>query len=100
VSSSPSAIAELDMGFAVEEVTGGIARLLARLGADAAKIPSANGSRFRAPDDVTIDVEPMPEERIKYPILLPRTLLTLRGDPTAVETLRRQILLAFLRVGG
>jgi hypothetical protein len=88
------------MGFTVEEVADGIGRLLARLGADAAKIPSPDGSRFRAPQDVTIDVEPMPEERIKYPILFPRTLLTLRGDPTAVETLRRQILLAFLRVGG
>jgi hypothetical protein len=88
------------MGFTVEEVTDGIGRLFTRLGTDAAKIPSPNGSRFRAPDDVTIDVEPMPEERIKYPVLLPRTLLTLRGDPTAVESLRRQILLAFLRVGG
>ena len=88
------------MGFTVEEVTAGIGRLLTRLGADPAKIPSPNGVRFRAPDDVTIDVEPMPEERIQYPVLFPRTRLTLRGDPTAVESLRRQILLAFLRVGG
>ena len=88
------------MGFTVEEVMDGIGRLLTRLGADPAKIPSPNGARFRAPNDVTIDVEPMPEERIKYPVLFPRTLLTLRGDPTAVESLRRQILLVFLRVGG
>jgi hypothetical protein len=90
---------ELDMGFTVEEVTAGVGRLLTRLDAGAAKIPSPKGARFHAPH-VTIDVEPMPEERIKYPVLFPRTLLTLRGDPIAVESLRRQILLAFLRVGG
>ena len=95
-------MAELDMGFAVEEVTEGVGRLLSRLGADVTKIPSpsSNGARFRALHDVTIDVQPMPEERINYPVLFPRTLLTLRGDPVAVEALRRQILLAFLRVGG
>jgi len=100
VSSSRDAVTELDMGFTVEEVTAGVARLLTRLGADAAGIPSRNGVCFRGPRDVTIDIGPMPEERIKYPVLFPRTLLTLRGDPVAVESLRRQILFAFLRVGG
>ena len=100
VSSSRDAVTELDMGFTVQEVTDGVARLLNRLGADAATITSPNGARFRGPHDVTIDVGPMPEERIKYPVLFPRTLLALRGDPVAVESLRRQILLAFLRVGG
>ena len=98
---SPSwdAVTELDMGFTVEEVTAGVGRLLTRLDADAAKTALPNGVRFRAPH-ATIDVESMPEERIKYPVLLPRTLLTLRGDPAAVESLRRHIVLAFLRVGG
>jgi hypothetical protein len=100
VSSSRDAVTELDMGFTVEEVTDGVARLLTRLGADAADIPSRNGVCFRGPRDVTVDIGPMPEERIKYPVLFPRTLLTLRGDPVAVESLRREILLAFLRVGG
>jgi hypothetical protein len=100
VSQSRDAVTELDMGFTVEEVTDGVGRLLTRLGADAKKIPWSNGTRFRAPHDVTIDIQQMPEERINYPVLFPRTLLTLRGDPVAVESLRRQILLAFLRVGG
>ncbi len=100
MSPSCDGVTELDMGFTVEEVTDGVGRLLVRLGADAAKIPSSSGARFRAPHDVTIDVQPMPEERVDYPTLFPRTLLTLRGDPVAVESLRRQILLAFLRVGG
>src|SRR5262249_22584650 len=100
VSPSRDAVTELDMGFTVEEVTDGVGRLLTRLGGDVTTIPSQNGARLLAPNDVTIEVEPMPEGRIKYPVLFPRTLVTLRGDPAAVESLRRQILLAFLRVGG
>jgi hypothetical protein len=88
------------MGFTAEEIADGVGRMLERLNADGVKAPSRNGARFRALDGVTIDVEPMPEERIRYPALLPRTLVTLRGDPIAVERLRREILLAFLRVGG
>jgi len=88
------------MGFTVEEVTRGIERLLARLHADTTRVPSGDGARFRGPSDVTIEIAPMPEERIHYPILFPRTLLRLCGDGAAVESLRQAILLAFLRVGG
>jgi hypothetical protein len=93
-------VRELDMGFTVEEVVEGIARLLARLGMAAASVFEGHVVRFRPEADLTIEVARMPEERIRHPILFPRTLLVLRGPEPAIEALERQVLLAFLRVGG
>ncbi|MBI2962965.1 MAG: hypothetical protein HYY35_04365 [Deltaproteobacteria bacterium] len=91
---------ELDMGFTVEEVAQGVERLLAELALGARKLPVGGGWRFDAAPRVTIEIDRMPESRIRHPTLFPRTLLTLRGETPVVEALYRKILLAFLRVGG
>lgn len=88
------------MGFTVEEVVEGIGRLLARLGAPAEGVRDGEAVRFPAPRGIAIEVRPMPEERIRYPILFPRTLLVLRGEDGPIEELYHQVLLTFLRVGG
>jgi hypothetical protein len=91
---------ELDMGFTVEEIAAGLERLLQRLGGDGTPQRIGNTLRFQAPDGPTVEVSPMPEERIRYPILFPRTLVVLRGEAAAVASLYEQILYAFWRVGG
>jgi hypothetical protein len=93
-------VLELDMGFAVEEVAQGIGRLLQGVGCGPA-VAEGNRVRFAAPEGVTIEIEPMPPDRIHYPtIFFARTLLVIRGGDEAVEAMQRKILLAFLRVGG
>jgi hypothetical protein len=94
------AVKELDMGFTAEEVAEGMGRLLGRLGVDGIPTMAGGAARFRGPDGVEIEVRPMPEERIHYPILFPRTLVRLEGGDAAVRSLEQKILLAFLRVGG
>jgi len=91
---------ELDMGFGLEEVAEGIERLIAPSGAEGSRQSLGSGLRFHALEGVTLDLAPMPEERIRHPIQLPRTLLVLRGPRAAVEALHRRILHAFLRGGG
>jgi hypothetical protein len=91
---------ELDMGFGLEEVAEGIERLIVPAGAGGSRQALGSGMRFRAREGVTVDLAPMPEERIRHPIQLPRTVLVLRGPKAAVEALHRRVLHAFLRVGG
>lgn len=100
MSSPAETLRELHMGFTVAEVAQGIERLLRELDFGDPKESDESGARFRAPGGVTIDVEPMPRDRIVHPVLFPRTLVTLRGDSGAIAALERKILLAFLRVGG
>ncbi len=88
------------MGFAAEEVAAGIERLLVRLGADSRSVREGEWLRYFAPGDVTIELCPMPEERIRIPTFLPRTRLILRGKSDRVGALYEQILQAFWRVGG
>jgi hypothetical protein len=93
-------VLELDMGFGLEEVVQGIERLLRGV-AGGEPVAEGNGFRFAAADGVTIEVEPMPPERINYPtIFFARTLVVIRGTDEAVEAMNKKILLAFLRVGG
>lgn len=88
------------MGFTVDEVAAGIERLLKRLGAESHPVREGEGVRFFAPGGVTIEVGPMPEERIHHPVFFPRTLLILRGEEDPVAALYERILHAFWRVGG
>jgi hypothetical protein len=101
VTDSPADVTvELDMGFSLEEVASGIERLIAPAGAEWSRQALEPGVRFQAREGTTIDLAAMPEERIRHPIQLPRTLLVLRGPRAAVESLHRRVLYAFLRVGG
>ena len=91
---------ELDLGVPRAEILSGVERLLRRLGVDGTPTPDGEVTRFHGPGDVTIEVGPMPEERIRYPILFPRTLMVLRGAPEALEKIHLAILHAFLRPTG
>ncbi|MGH7822866.1 MAG: hypothetical protein ACREQ9_24170 [Candidatus Binatia bacterium] len=91
---------ELDMGIPRDELLSGMRRLLERLGAAEEPVREGEVTRFRGPGGVAVEIGPMPEERIRYPILFPRTLVVLRGEEQALETLHRQLLVAFLRPTG
>lgn len=92
---------ELDMGFAVAEVVDGLERLLKRLGGNEVRpVREQETTRFDAPGGVTVEVLPMPEERLGNAVWFPRTLVVLRGDEDRISTLYREIVVAFWRVGG
>lgn len=97
---------ELDMGIDVEDLVSGFERLLIR-----------RGVRYRTEDhpedgvvflltleggETRIAVEPMPAERWAPMTFPPRSLVTVdsAAQPVEVERLRRDILLAFMRVTG
>lgn len=97
---------DLDMGFAVDEIDEGLARLLRRRGLAFERTAPAPGKVIF---DVSLDggtarieVGPMPEERRSPFAFPPRSLLEASGDApaTTIERLRKDILFAFLRVAG
>ena len=91
---------ELDLGIPRAEILSGLERMLRRLGADGTPSRDGEVTRFAGPAGVTVEVGPMPEERIRYPIIFPRTLMVLRGEPDAIEKLHLEVLHAFLRPTG
>jgi hypothetical protein len=97
---TPERVVELDMGVPRDEVLAGLGRLLRRLGLDGTPAREGETARFPGPGGITIEVGPMPEERIRYPIVFPRTLVVMRGEESVLEEFRRQVLLAFLRPTG
>ena len=88
------------MGFTVEELARGVEILLRRLGVEPAIVREGELVMLSGLEGVSVEIAPMPEERIRYPVLFPRTLLRLRGAAGPVEHLNQKILLYFLRVTG
>jgi hypothetical protein len=96
---------ELDMAFAPSEVAAGLQRLCVRLGLDWACEHGTEDFHFRVTlpggGQARLSVRPLPQERMTYVGFFPRTLLEARADDGPdLEALRREILLAFLRVTG
>lgn len=88
------------MGFTVDELARGVEVLVRRLGGEDAGRREGELVRFTAPGEVAIEISPMPEERIRHPVLFPRTLLRLAGERAAVDRVNEKILHYFLRGGG
>ena len=88
------------MGVPRDEILSGMERLLRRLGLDGAAVRDGETSRFDGPGGLTIEVGPMPEERITYPVLFPRTRVVIRGGEEAFAGFYREFLHTFLRPTG
>jgi hypothetical protein len=95
-----SQVKELDMGIPRDELIAGMTRLLEKLGANGDVEEDGSVMRFHGPDGITVEVGPMPEDRVRYPILFPRTLVVLRGEGRALDAFYHQFLRAFLRPTG
>lgn len=97
---------ELDLAFEPEAVAAGLERLFAARGLKwSRRAGGARRAEFTivgpSAGDATVSVEPLPAQRMTYPSFFPRTLLQLASDDqAALERLRRDILLAFMRVMG
>ncbi|MBI4519169.1 MAG: hypothetical protein HY699_25540 [Deltaproteobacteria bacterium] len=98
---------EFDMAFTTAEVVTGTARLLDQLGYRWQRRDHVSGSvfAFTLADGNALElcVEPLPAERQTYPTWFPRTLLSAHSAGTEgaeLATLRRALVLAFLRVMG
>ncbi len=97
---------ELDLAFEPEEVAAGLERLFARRALSWSR-PVAAGRRVEftvtglSGGDARVSVEPLPVERKTGASFFPRTLLRLGADDqAALDRLRRDIMLAFMRVMG
>lgn len=94
---------ELDLAYTPEEVAAGLERLFAKRGWAWMRTPAAPGlyvfQLTTADGAANLQIQPLPPERITTG-LFPRTLLALRSESAAFESLRREIVLAFLRVMG
>ena len=88
------------MGFPVEELARGVEVVLRRLGDQPSVTREGEQVILAAADGLRVEIGPMPEERIRYPILFPRTLLRLSGPAGRIEAVNEKILLYFLRVTG
>ncbi len=97
---------DLDMAFAPAEVAAGLERLFTRLGVGwscTARSPAEFTFEVHQPpaDRTRITIGPLPPERMTYIGFFPRTLLEAHAENGAdLDALRREILLAFLRVTG
>ncbi len=97
---------ELDMGFAVSDVVRGLEKVLGARGASWERSEGPGGSvvlRTEIDREATaLEIQPMPADRIEPLTVPPRTLLRIRsGAPAAaLDSLRCEILVAFLRTGG
>ena len=88
------------MGVPRDEILSGLARLLQRLGLDGVAARDGETVRFEGPAGLTIEVGPMPEERITYPVLFPRTRVVIRGEEAVLAGFYPEFLRAFLRPTG
>ncbi len=97
---------ELDVAFAPEDAANGLERLFARR--DRPWSRRAGGDRryefvteLAGGTQVVVNVAPLPLERRTYASFFPRTLVQAHAsDAAGLETLRRDIILTFLRVMG
>lgn len=92
------------MAFAPDDVAAGLEQLFAKRGWTwTCERPSPERYDLRLSlsqiGEVTIVVQPLPVERVTF-ALFPRTLLQVSASAGDLEPLRRDILLAFLRVAG
>lgn len=94
------------MAFEPAEVAAGLERLFHKRGirwSCTATAPDHSQFTLTLNDGTTvhIDVRPLPAERKTYVGFFPRTLLEVHADTGAqLDTLRRDIVLAFMRVTG
>lgn len=88
------------MGFPLDEVARGIDRLLERIGGVRDAASTENTLRWHTTGGVTIEAAAVPSESVTHPSFHARTRLILRGEAAPVEKVHRDIVYAFLRVGG
>jgi hypothetical protein len=91
---------QIDMGLPREEVVAGLEALAKAAGTEPQTVRDGEAIRMRGPQGLSIEVEPVPPERIVLPAVFPRTLVTLVGDDAAVESFYQRTVLAFLRPSG
>ncbi len=97
---------DLDVAFAPDDVVSGLEKLLSRRGLRWSRT-AGRGQRYEflvelpGGTQALITVAPVPVELQTYASFFSRTLVEARAeDAAALETLRREIILAFLRVMG
>ena len=94
------------MAFEPADVAAGLERLFRKRGirwSRTATAPDHSQFTLTLNDGATvrIDVRPLPAERKTYVCFFPRTLLEVHADSgTQLDTIRRDIVLAFMRVTG
>ncbi|MFQ5666562.1 MAG: hypothetical protein ACE5I7_09040 [Candidatus Binatia bacterium] len=97
---------ELDMAFEPKEVAAGLERVFKKLGLAWSCERQASAQyefhvTLRDGERAQVVVRPLPPERMTYLGAFPRTLLEARADDGSdLEPLRREIVIAFLRVTG